>query len=102
MIIFLYRWKIKTGKEIQFEENWAIVTIAIRKECGSYGSRLHIAENAEYVGYAQWPDLTTREKCELLDPSSAEARRLMRDAVEHSYPDQMLEIKSDLLIHPIK
>ncbi len=100
MVIFLYRWKIKSGKERQFEDNWAIVTKAIRKECGSYGSRLHLAENNEYVGYAQWPNLETREKCELMDSSSADARKLMREAVEFSYPDQMLKIKSDLLVHP--
>jgi hypothetical protein len=86
VIVFLYRWKIKTGKENQFEDNWTIVTNAIREECGSYGSRLHLGENNEYVGYAQWPDFETREKCELLDSSSVEARRLMREAVEHSYP----------------
>lgn len=97
MIIFLYRWKIKLGKELQFEKNWSIVTEAIRNECGSYGSRLHLAENGEYVGYAQWPDVVTREKCELSE-LSIEARRLMRDAVEHSYPDQRLEIKSDFLV----
>lgn len=100
MIIFLYRWKIKSGKEKQFEENWAVVTNAIRNECGSYGSRLHIAENNEYVGYAQWPDIKTREKCELGDPSSANARTLMREAIEHSYPDQILKIRLDLLVHP--
>ncbi len=33
MVIYLYRWKIKSGKEKQFEENWAIVTEAILKEC---------------------------------------------------------------------
>ena len=99
MIVFLYRWKVKPGKEKQFEENWAIVTKAIGKECGSFGSRLHLAENSEYVGYAQWPDIKTRETCELQDPSSAEARALMSDAIEQSYPDQMLKIKSDLLIH---
>lgn len=53
MTIFLYRWKIKPEKEQQFESSWAIVTKAILDECGSYGSRLHIAENGEYVGYAQ-------------------------------------------------
>jgi hypothetical protein len=100
LIVYLYRWKIKLGKEKQFEENWSLVTKAIRKECGSYGSRLHLTENNEYIGYAQWPDLETREKCELQDPSSAEARKLMRDAIEYSYPDQMLKIKSDLLVHP--
>jgi len=47
MIIFLYRWKIKPDKEKQFEENWTIITKAIREQCGSYGSRLHIDTNGE-------------------------------------------------------
>lgn len=98
MIIFLYRWKIKAGKEIQFAENWAVVTKAILNECGSYGSRLHLAENGEYVGYAQWPNIETREMCELSE-ASLEARKLMRDAIEHSYPDQKLTIQSDFLVH---
>ena len=99
MIVFLYRWKIKPGKEKQFEKNWAVVTQAILTECGSYGSRLHFADNSEYIGYAQWPDLDTREKCELADPATLEARELMKDAIEFSYPDQLLKIKSDFLVH---
>ncbi len=97
MTIFLYRWKIKPGKQKQFEENWAVVTKAIRDQCGSYGSRLHLAPNGEYLGYAQWPDILTREKCEL-DESTFDARKLMREAVEFSYPDECLEIKSDFLV----
>jgi heme-degrading monooxygenase HmoA len=97
MTIFLYRWKIKPGKQKQFEDNWSAVTKAIRDQCGSYGSRLHLAINDEYFAYAQWPDALTREKCEL-DESSLEARKLMRDAVEFSYPDECLEVKSDLLV----
>ena len=54
MTIFLYRWKIKPGKQKQFEDNWSLVTMAIREQCGSYGSRLHLAANGEYLGYAQW------------------------------------------------
>lgn len=99
MMIYLYRWKIKPGKEKQFEANWSTVTKAILDECGSYGSRLHISSEGEYIGYAQWPDKTTREKCELKE-SSLEARRLMREAIEHSYPEQCLEVKSDFLVLP--
>ena len=94
--IFLYRWKIKIGKEKQFEDNWSVVTRAIREQCGSYGSRLHFSPNGVYVGYAQWPDAKTREACEL-DSSSASARVLMRDAVEISYPDEQLEVRSNFL-----
>lgn len=97
MTIFMYRWKIKPGKQKQFEENWSIVTKAIRKQCGSYGSRLHLAPNGEYVGYAQWPDVATREKCEL-DVSCLQARKFMSEAIEISYPDQCLEVKSDLFV----
>ena len=97
MTIYLYRWKIKAGKEKQFEENWSLVTKAIRDQCGSYGSRLHLGKSSEYVGYAQWPDAETREKCEL-DASSLEARKLMRETVEFSYPDEQLEVKTDLLV----
>lgn len=100
MIVFLYRWKIIPGKEKQFEDNWSIVTEAIKKDCGSFGSRLHLSTDNEYVGYAQWPDFETREKCELTEPASEEARQLMRDAVEHRYPDQILKIQSDFLVHP--
>ena len=95
MVILLQRWKIKPGKEKQFEENWSIVTKAIRNECGSYGSRLHSAENGGYVGYAQWPDSTTREKCEI---QNQDARKLMSDAIEYSHPEQRLEVKSDWLV----
>jgi ssDNA-binding Zn-finger/Zn-ribbon topoisomerase 1 len=99
MTIFLYRWKIKPGKEIQFEENWSVVTKAIRQQCGSYGSRLHVSENGDYIGCAQWPDAKTRESCEL-DPSSSKSRALMREAVEKSYPDEQFIVKADLLIEP--
>ena len=98
MVVFLYKWKIKAGKEKQFEENWALVTEAILKECGSYGSRLHLSTNGEYFGYAQWPDIETKSKCQLSEGSAA-ARNLMREAIEISFPDQTLTIKSDFLVH---
>ncbi len=99
MVVFLYKWKIKSGKENQFEVNWALVTKSILENCGSFGSRLHLAENGEYMGYAQWPDKATRERCSL-EGVSLEARRLMGDAIESSYPEQCLEIKTDLLVSP--
>ncbi len=35
MTIFLYRWKIKSGKENQFEKNWAAVTKAAHAAIGT-------------------------------------------------------------------
>ncbi len=96
MMIYLYRWKIKSGKEKQFEKNWTLLTAAIRKQCGSYGSRLHLNGNGEYVGYAQWPDIQTRENCHV-DLPSQEVRLRIREDIEHSYPEELLSVKSDLL-----
>ena len=45
MFIALYRWKLKPGKEEQFREAWSQVTIAIREQSGSLGSRLHRSED---------------------------------------------------------
>jgi hypothetical protein len=100
VVIYLYRWKIKSGKEKQFEDNWAVVTNAILLQCGSYGSRLHISEDGEYVGYAQWPDVKTRDACDLKDTRSKEASKAMVEAIDKSYPPQILEVKTDFLIHP--
>ncbi len=97
LIIFLYRWKIKSGKENQFEKSWAVVTKAMRDLCGSYGSRLHLSESGEYLGYAQWPSIEARNKCEL-DSRSSLARDLMREAIQFSYQVEQLEVKLDLLI----
>jgi hypothetical protein len=99
MITFLYRWRIKTGKEKQFEDSWATLTKAIREQCGSYGSRLHRGDNGEYIGYAQWPNTMTRDAC-MLDAYSSDVRVLMREAVEYSYPDEQLAVKYDLLVFP--
>lgn len=97
MTIFLYKWKIKPGKEIQFENSWSSITKAIYKECGSLGSRLHVDDAGEYLAYAQWPDAETREQCVLKSDLIDEARSLMRDAIAFTYPDQVLKVKSDYL-----
>ena len=45
MFIAFYRWRLKAGKEEQFRSAWAKVTLAIRANCGSLGSRPHQAED---------------------------------------------------------
>jgi len=100
MIVYLYRWRIKKDKEKQFKESWEKVTLAMREHCGSFGSRLHVSDDGIYVGYAQWPDNDTRNKCEINLPEIENARLLMKDAVEEGLPTMCLEIEADLLIQP--
>ena len=96
MIIYLYRWRVKTGKEKQFEDNWSLLTKAIRDQCGSYGSRLHLNGSGEYLGYAQWPNVATRESCQV-DLHSQKIRSQVREAIEISYPEELLSVRSDFL-----
>ncbi|PWU17447.1 MAG: hypothetical protein C5B49_08875 [Bdellovibrio sp.] len=98
MIAYLYRWRIKPGKENQFRENWTKVTLILRDQGGSYGSRLHLADNGDWIGYAQWPSREVRDRCNITTPELEHARELMKDAAEKRFPDLELEIQGDYLV----
>jgi len=98
MIVLLYRWRIDPVKEKQFVENWQLITKHYVEKCGSRGSRLHRGSDGLYYGYAQWPDLETRERA-VLDPGLEAARMAMREAVVESFTEIRLEPLSDHLIH---
>ncbi|MBC7714585.1 MAG: antibiotic biosynthesis monooxygenase [Rhizobacter sp.] len=95
MVIYLYRWKIKSEKEAQFIKAWSYVTEQLRERCGSLGSRLHQGNDGLWYGYAQWPSVETREDSNINDEQVSEARRLMRDATIERLPDIELRPVSD-------
>jgi heme-degrading monooxygenase HmoA len=102
MIIYLYRWKLKPGKEEQFQKAWSYVTEQLREKSGSLGSRLHLGDDDVWYGYAQWPSAEQRTKNRLTDSEIVEARRLMKDATLEELPDIILNPTNDFLILPIK
>lgn len=57
----VYAFKVKEGKEATFIHAWKELTRLIYSFEGSYGSRLHKADGALYIAYAQWPDKETWE-----------------------------------------
>ncbi|MBL8548520.1 MAG: antibiotic biosynthesis monooxygenase [Hyphomonadaceae bacterium] len=59
MFAVLYRWRIRPEREALFEESWRRGTLAIRRDLGGWGSRLHRAEDGSYIAYAVWPDEET-------------------------------------------
>jgi hypothetical protein len=79
MFIALYEFKVKSGFERQFEENWKIVTEAIFGIRGSLGSRLHISKDGTYVAYAQ------------------SARQLMKDACISQTVMKLMNVCDELL-----
>ncbi|GEM_PF-379132 len=99
MFIAIYRWKLKKGKEDQFRKAWSEVTLALRQHYGSFGSRLHRAEDGTWVAYAQWPSKESWQEPHPLKGEARSARKLMRDAAEESLPDLYMTVSDDYLIH---
>ena len=100
MVIFLYRWKLKPEKEIQFKNAWAYLTEQLREKSGSLGSRLHQGDDGLWYGYAQWPSIEKREQSNLKHDEVLEARRQMKDATIEMLPDIILTPVSDFLVLP--
>jgi hypothetical protein len=51
----IYSFKVVEGREEEFINCWKDLTQLIYEFEGSYGSRLHMANDNLYIGYAQWP-----------------------------------------------
>lgn len=99
MFIAVYEFEIKAGSEALFREAWLEVTKAIYEHCGSFGSRLHVADRPNIlVGYAQWPSREQWEKdWQLTDASYLKARDDMRSCLVQSKTVYKLEVSDDYL-----
>ena len=97
MFVAVYRWKLKEGQEQKFREGWRRRTAEIYRNCGSLGSRLHRAEDGTWVAYAQWPDRQTWEAARQVAVTDTEAPVMMKESIEASYPEMLLEVADDLI-----
>lgn len=100
MVVYLYRWRLKPGKESQFQKAWSYVTEQLREKCGSLGSRLHKGDDGIWYGYAQWPSVEKREQSNLKHEEITEARRQMKEATLEMLEDIVLTPVGDYLILP--
>jgi hypothetical protein len=97
--VVLYRWALVPGMEQQFIDAWSKVTLALRQERGSLGSRLHRGADGWWYGYAQWPSAQVRDSA-FDRPVEPEARQAMRAAIQEALPEIVLESVSDFLVLP--
>lgn len=53
----IYEFTVEKDQQDKFKELWHQLTLRIRDESGSLGSRLHkvIEDEITWVAYAQWP-----------------------------------------------
>lgn len=99
MFTVLYRWRIKSGFEEQFIGAWSEITIYYVENFDSLGSRLHRGNDGLFYAYAQWKSAEQRENAFKNRPN-LEAGTKMREAIEESFPEIILEIQSDFLKLP--
>ncbi|MDA0912201.1 MAG: hypothetical protein O2818_00860 [Bacteroidetes bacterium] len=77
----LYVFKVKPGRQEDFEEAWEAVTLAIRDQNQSGGSRLYKSSDETYWAHALWPSAQTLKNAQL-DVHALNAREVMVDACE--------------------
>ena len=93
----VYRFKVRSGREVDFQTAWCRLTEAYKRDRGGLGSRLHQAEDGLWLAYAQWPDKKTWEESRSLGPPDVAAGDLMAAAVEARLDPILLKPAMDLL-----
>lgn len=98
MAAVIYRWRVEKKDEAEFQRRWHEITQDIIANHGGGGSRLHRAENGDWVAYARWPSRHDRdvafEARTRASPDSTPQREGMAKLIEETW----LEITDDLLI----
>ena len=94
----LYRWRLRPGSEDSFVEGWSRVSLLLRDQRGSLGSRLHRGADGLWYGYAQWPSAEARAKAFALGSVDPAASRQMRDAILETLPEVQLESIADFIV----
>ncbi|MEM1033613.1 MAG: GNAT family N-acetyltransferase [Myxococcota bacterium] len=96
----LYHYRLRSGCRDAYTAAWSRLTRLIRRQCGSYGSRLHFAGDHAWA-YARWPSAEARAVCFARadlqnEPSLAETRA----CVAEKFDEIVLEIVDDQLAEP--
>ena len=90
--------EIKPERRASFEKSWKDLTLLIYEYAGSLGSRLHKADDYNYVAYAQWPSkeawVSAKDK---LPETSNRISQLMKDSCKSFETLYELEVVEDLL-----
>ncbi len=94
----IYRWRIRTGLEEQFQQAWATITKLFMAERGALGSRLHQVDDGTWIAYAQWPTRQAWERSRELGPADPNASELMAEATEESFEPVLLHPVQDYLV----
>ena len=98
MFCVIYKFKVIPGQQEVFKSAWAALTQIIYEHAGSLGSRLHAADDHQYIAYAQWPDKESWEQASTkLPDKAAEVSKQMRASCKEIKTSYELDLVDDLL-----
>lgn len=98
MFAVIYRWRVDRKHEEEFQRRWHEITQDIMRDHGGGGSRLHRAENGDWVAYARWPSKEDRDRA-FADYSKNPNRSIpQREGKADLIEETWLKITDDLLI----
>lgn len=101
MFAVIYNFRVRSGHEQQFQDNWCIRTEEIKATFGGLGSRLHQASDGRWIAYAQWPNRNAWEAASKDAAESTEAQLAMRAACESVETLFELDVTQDLLVKDV-
>ena len=97
MFVVIYRWKLRDGRESEFQDAWRRATEAIYTHRGSLGSQLMKASDGTYYAIARWPTRDLWLNRSQPRPADPEASKTMVELTELAYPPVELEMAEDML-----
>lgn len=99
MLVAIYQWRVKPGRETEFTQAWSKLTTIIYERQGSLGSRLHRTEDGHFLAYAQWPNLEAYNASDGVPslPEEEHCRAILHDCSERLRPDIFMTVVQDQL-----
>lgn len=91
MIAFLYRMRVKAGRERDFDQAWREGTLIAREQFGSGGSHLFALDDGTRLAIALWPDRESRDRYfawRRANPTPAS--QIMAESVDEDLREEML------------
>lgn len=98
MIAVIYRWRVAKKHEAEFQRRWHEITQDILQHHGGGGSRLHQAENGEWVAYARWPSREDRDRAFAARANEMQDTTPQGEGKAELLEEIWLDITDDLLI----
>jgi len=95
----IYKFKVRDGQEERFTQAWSEVTKAYIESCGGLGSRLHKADDQDYIAFAQWPSKEIQDAAELPLTIKEGSGKVMKECCESIETLYKMKPVADLLVN---